>query len=101
LLLGHRQRPHPAHAVRDRRAATGAEIASGSAVLSMARPLASAFGVAVLVAVVGGEDTATLPGLRRAFAIVLFTAALTAAAGSRGGAERRVSVAARAPLRLR
>jgi EmrB/QacA subfamily drug resistance transporter len=75
-------------------AAPRAELASGSAVLTMARQLGSAFGVAVLVAVLRTEHTAGLAGLRRAWAVVIATAVLTAAAGLRGKAENRRQVVA-------
>jgi len=54
------------------------ELASASAVLTMARQLGSAFGVAVLVSVLGTDHAAGLGGLRRAWVVVLFTAAMTA-----------------------
>ena len=58
-----------------------AELASGSAVLAMARQLGSALGVAVFVAVSGARSAGDLAGLGRAWIIVLITAAVTAAAG--------------------
>jgi len=57
------------------------EVASGSAVLTMARQLGSAFGVALLVAVLHAEHAADLSGLRRVWLVVLATAAMTALVG--------------------
>ena len=62
-------------------AAPQAQLASGSAVLSMGRQLGSAVGVAVLVAVVGERPAGDLAGFDRAWIVVLVTAAMTAAAG--------------------
>jgi EmrB/QacA subfamily drug resistance transporter len=75
-------------------AAPKGELASGSAVLTMARQLGSAFGVALLVAALGAQHAADLPGLRRAWALVIAAAALIALAGLR--AERRQPASARA-----
>jgi EmrB/QacA subfamily drug resistance transporter len=61
------------------------DLASGSAVLTMARQLGSALGVAVLVAVVGVGHAAGLDGLRRAFAVVIATAAVAALVGLGAG----------------
>ena len=62
-------------------AAPRAQLASGSAVLSMSRQLGSAVGVAVLVAVVGNHPAGNLAGFDRAWIVVLITATMTAAAG--------------------
>ena len=62
-------------------AAPRAQLASGSAVLSMGRQLGSAVGVAVLVAVLGDRPAGDLAGFGRAWIVVLVTAAMTAAAG--------------------
>jgi EmrB/QacA subfamily drug resistance transporter len=65
-------------------AAPRAELASGSAVLSTARQLGAALGVAIFVAVLGagGEGPASgRAGLDRAWIVVLVTAAMTALAG--------------------
>jgi len=66
------------------------ELASGSAVLSMARQLGSAFGVALLVAILAAGDSGApeLQGLRRVFALVVATAAMEALAGLFAGNER-------------
>jgi EmrB/QacA subfamily drug resistance transporter len=66
-------------------AAPHAELASGSAVLAMARQLGSALGVAVVVAVLGARPAGNLAGLDRAWIVVLATAAMTAAAGLAAG----------------
>jgi EmrB/QacA subfamily drug resistance transporter len=58
-----------------------AELASGSAVLAMARQFGSALGVAVFVAVLGARPAGDLAGFGRAWIVVLITAAMTAAAG--------------------
>ena len=62
-------------------AAPHAELASGSAVLAMARQLGSALGVAVFVAVFGARPAKDLAGFDRAWIVVLITAAMTAFAG--------------------
>ncbi len=62
-------------------AASRAELASGSAVLTTARHLGSALGVALIVAVLGSHPAADLPSLDRAWIVVLVAAAMTAAAG--------------------
>jgi hypothetical protein len=66
-------------------AAPQAQLASGSAVLSMGRQLGSAVGVAVLVAVLGDRPAGDLTGFDRAWIVVLVTAAMTAAAGLAAG----------------
>ena len=66
-------------------AAPQAQLASGSAVLSMARQLGSAVGVAVFVAVLGDRPAGDLTGFHRAWIVVLITAAMTAAAGLAAG----------------
>jgi EmrB/QacA subfamily drug resistance transporter len=66
-------------------AAPQAQLASGSAVLSMGRQLGSAVGVAVLVAVLGDRPAGHLAGFDRAWIVVLVTAAMTAAAGLAAG----------------
>jgi EmrB/QacA subfamily drug resistance transporter len=65
-------------------AAPSADLASASAVLTMARQLASALGVAVLVAVLGTQHTTGLAGLRHAWMMVIGAAALTALVGLYG-----------------
>lgn len=72
------------------------EIASGSAVLTMARQLGSAFGVALLVAVLHTEHAADLNGLRRVWLVVLATAGMTALVGL--GARPAASAAEMAPI---
>jgi EmrB/QacA subfamily drug resistance transporter len=66
-------------------AAPHAQLASGSAVLSMSRQLGSAVGVAVLVAVLGNHPAGDLAGFSRAWIVVLVTATITAAAGLAAG----------------
>ena len=62
-------------------AAPRAELASGAAVLATARQLGSALGVAIFVAVLGGQAATGLAGFDRAWLIVVITAAITAFAG--------------------
>lgn len=62
-------------------AAPRAELASGSAVLTMARQLGSALGVATFVAMLGTSPATGLAGLDRAWIVVLITAAMTGCAG--------------------
>jgi len=62
-------------------AAPQAQLASGSAVLSMSRQLGTAVGVAVLVAVLGDRPAGDLAGFGLAWIVVLVTATITAAAG--------------------
>jgi MFS family permease len=62
-------------------AAPRAELASGSAVLAMARQLGAALGVAIFVAVLGAHPANSLAGFDRAWIVVLITAAMTAFAG--------------------
>ena len=62
-------------------AVPAAELASGSAVLSTARQLGAALGVAIFVAVLGARPAASLAGFDRAWLIVVITAVLTAFAG--------------------
>jgi hypothetical protein len=80
-------------------AAPQAQLASGSAVLSMGRQLGSAVGVAVLVAVVGDRPAGDLAGFDRAWIVVVVTAVMTAAAGlgARGPARRWNTVAVSKP----
>ena len=66
-------------------AAPRADLASGSAVLAMARQLGSALGVAVLVAVLGDRPAADMAGFDRVWIIVLITAVMTAVAGFEAG----------------
>jgi EmrB/QacA subfamily drug resistance transporter len=62
-------------------AAPQAELASASAVLSTARQLGSALGVAIFVAVLGTGPASGLAGFDRAWIVVVVTAVLTALAG--------------------
>ena len=62
-------------------AAPRADLASGAAVLATARQLGAAVGVAIFVAVLGGQAATGLAGLDRAWLIVVITAAITAFAG--------------------
>jgi MFS family permease len=78
-------------------AAPRAELASGSAVLTMARQLGSAVGVAVLVAVLGTNPAAGAVGFARAWIVVLLTAAVTAFAGLATGDRVRAPRGARTP----
>ena len=79
-------------------AAPRAELASGSAVLAMARQLGAALGVAIFVAVLGAHPASSLAGFDRAWIVVLITAAMTAFAGLATGRRlvRVPEVAARA-----
>jgi EmrB/QacA subfamily drug resistance transporter len=73
-----------------------AELASGSAVLAMARQLGAALGVAVFVAVLGAHPGTSLAGLDRAWMVVLITATMTAVAGLATG-QRLIRVPLIAP----
>ena len=68
-------------------AAPPAELASGSAVLTMARQLGSALGVAIFVAAFGARPATGLAGFDRAWIVVLITAAMTAFAGLATGRQ--------------
>ncbi len=70
-------------------AAPRMELASGSAVLTTARQLGSALGVAIFVAVLGRPAAAGLAGFDRAWLVVMITAAITALAGL--GTGRRLA----------
>jgi hypothetical protein len=58
-----------------------ADLASGAAVLTMARQLGSALGVAFMVAVLGVGEATGLVGFQHAWMMVIVTAALTGLAG--------------------
>jgi EmrB/QacA subfamily drug resistance transporter len=62
-----------------------AELASGSAVLSTARQIGSALGVAILVAILGSHPARATAGFVPAWVIVLASAVLTALAGLASG----------------
>jgi EmrB/QacA subfamily drug resistance transporter len=64
--------------------APSAELSSASAVLTMARQLGSAVGVALLVAALENRHSPSLDLLRRAWIIVIATAALLVVLGLRG-----------------
>jgi MFS family permease len=75
-------------------AAPSAELSSASAVLTMARQLGSAVGVALLVAVLENQRAPGLDLLRRAFIIVIVTAGVLVVLGLRvapAGLPRRQS----------
>jgi 2-iminobutanoate/2-iminopropanoate deaminase len=69
-----------------------AQLASGSAVLSMSRPLGSAVGRASLVALLGDRPAGTLAGFGRPGTIVIVTATITAAPDSLSPGGRAVSL---------
>ena len=80
-------------------AAPASDLSSASAVLTMARQLGSAFGVALLVAVLGDNATLSAPGLRRGWMLVIASAVITLLLGLRKPAANSESVRAevRAP----
>jgi EmrB/QacA subfamily drug resistance transporter len=78
-------------------AAPQAELASASAVLTTARQLGSALGVAIFVAVLGTGPASGLAGFDHAWIVVVVTAALTALAGlATGGRLTHAPAAVRA-----
>jgi hypothetical protein len=64
-------------------AAPSDDLSSASALLTMARQLGSAVGLALLVAVLENQHAPGLGLLRRAWVVVIITAAIVAAAGMR------------------
>jgi MFS family permease len=85
-------------------AAPDGETASASALLTMARQLGSAVGVALLVAVLANQPAGSLSGLRWGWAIAVAAAVLTMMVGARMDAPRiRTQLEerkARAPLQI-
>jgi GNAT superfamily N-acetyltransferase len=79
-------------------AAPRAELASGSAVLAMARQIGAALGVAIFVAALGTRPARDPAGFGRAWIVVLITAAMTAVAGLAAG-RRPIGVPPMALLR--
>lgn len=78
-------------------AAPAADLSSASAVLTMARQLGSAFGVALLVAVLANSAAVDTTGVRRGWMIVIASAVVTALAGLRkSAATKEVAISARA-----
>jgi EmrB/QacA subfamily drug resistance transporter len=70
-------------------AVPAAQLALGSAVLTMARQLGSALGVALLIGILGGGPAPDLAGFQHAWLLVVATAVATAVAGLGFAAERR------------
>jgi EmrB/QacA subfamily drug resistance transporter len=58
-----------------------ADVASGAAVLTMARQLGSALGVSLLVVLLGASNVAGLVGFQYAWAVVIVSGVMTAVAG--------------------
>ncbi len=75
-------------------AAPASDLSSASAVLAMARQLGSAFGVAILVAVLGASTTLRAADLRRGWVLVIASAGITLLTGLRNSAANSKSAEA-------